>query len=229
MKKTVVIHQPEFLPYLGFFHRLLDADLLVILDHVQYRYRYFQNRNKIKTPRGEQWITVCLKKHPLDTKINEILISKDVDWKNKNLNLIRENYRYAPFFDQIFPFMKELFSYGCERLIDFNMKSIHILNDLFDTKTDIIFSSTLNPKGNKNELLVDILKKVGGTTHLSGTGAKKYYNPKPFEDNHLEVIWQSFTHPVYPQLHGDFITNLSSIDLLFNCGIEESRKKLRNI
>ena len=89
-------------------------------------------------------------------------------------------------------------------------------------------ASSLNPEGKKNELLIDILKKVSAETYLSGVGAKAYMDEKLFENEGIKVIWQNFKHPVYNQLYGNFIPYLSSIDLLFNCGIEESRKTLRS-
>lgn len=231
MGKIVVIHQPDFLSYLGFFHRLLKSDLFVILDNAQYvrgTSKSWMNRDKIKTPQGEKWLTVNVQKAPMGTKINEILLSKNTDWKNKNLNLIKENYRYASFFNEIFPFIEQLYNFDCEFLIDFNLKSMEILMNLFNIEIEIIYASILKPVGKNNEFLVDILRKVNATTYLSGIGARNYYNPEPFENANIEVIWQDFKHPFYPQLYGDFIPYLSSIDLLFNCGIVKSREILRS-
>ena len=186
------------------------------------------NRDIIKTLHGKQWLTVSIQKSPLETKINEILLSKNVDWKRKNLNLIKENYRGAPFFDQIFPLLAQLYDSGCEYLIEFSLKSIRLLMSLFDIQIQTMYASSLQTQGNNNQLLIDILKKVGATTYLSGIGARAYYDPQPFIEANIEVIWQDFKHPEYPQLYGDFIPYLSSIDLLFNCGINKSRAILRS-
>jgi len=230
MNKTVVIHQPDFLPYLGFLHRFLNAELWVILDNVQFvcgTNKSWTNRDKIKTPNGEKWITVAVQNAPRKSKINEIILSKTVDWRNGNLNLIRENYKKAPFFNEIFPYLMSLYSYDCERLVDYNMRSIDMLLELYDVKIDRVIASTLTPTGKSNELLVDILKKVGATRYLSGIGAKGYYDPVPFEKASIEIIWQDFKHPSYSQLFGEFIPYLSCIDMLFNCGIKKSREILR--
>jgi len=229
MGKTVVIHQPDFMPYLGFFHRLLYCDLFIILDHVQYvsKGSGWHNRDKIKTQNGEKWITISVEKAPLNTSIYEIILSKN-DWEKNNLNLIAENYKKAEFFDEIMPYIQELYSFECEMMMDFNLKSIEMLLKLFDIKIETIMASSLNPEGKKNELLIDILKKVSAETYLSGVGAKAYMDEKLFENEGIKVIWQNFKHPVYNQLYGNFIPYLSSIDLLFNCGIEESRKTLRS-
>lgn len=229
MKKTVVIHQPDFMPYLGFFQRFLEADLWVVFDCVQFvaSARSWHNRDKIKTPSGEKWITVSVRKCPRDTMIKDVLLSKEVDWRADNLNLLEASYRKAPFYAEIFPYIEGLYSFECERLIDFNLKSIDMLMGLFGIKIETVLASTLLPEGRKNELLIDILKKTGGTDYLTGTGSKDYLDEGLFEASGIKVHWQAFAHPVYPQLHGEFIPYLSSIDLLFNCGIERSRQIIR--
>jgi hypothetical protein len=107
------------------------------------------------------------------------------------------------------------------------MKSIEMLLFLFDIFVDKVFASSLDVHGKSNELLADILKTVDADIYLSGIGAKAYYDPAPYEAAGIRVAWQDFEHPVYPQQFGGFIPYLSSIDLLFNCGIEQSRRILR--
>ena len=229
-KKTVVIHQPDFLPYLGFFDRLIQCDFFVLLDHVQYvrgTSRSWMNRDKIKTPRGEQWITINVKKASMGTPINQILLNRETDWRKKNLRLMYENYRKALYFEEIFPEMQQLYDFECELLMEFNWRSIQMLMQLLDIQVSTIFSSSLQVHGKNNELLVGIVKALGGGRYLSGIGALDYYCAKPFDEAGIEVVWQKFDHPVYSQLYGEFIPNLSSIDLLMNCGIATSRKILR--
>ena len=229
--KTVVIHQPDFLPYLGFFHRFLYSGLYVVLDNVQFVYgtRSWHNRDKIKTPQGEKWLTVATKKNNFSALINEIMLCEGEKFKIRHLNLINVNYRKANFYNEIMPHIENLYSYECEKMIDFNMKSIEILMQLFDTNINYIYASDLKAEGKGNGIIVDILKKVDATHYLSGIGAKNYYEPALYDEAGIKVIFQEFKHPVYPQLFGDFIPFLSSIDLLFNCGIEKSREILRNI
>ena len=230
MSRTVVIHQPDFLSYLGFFHRFLFADIWVILDTVQYMRgtsRSWQNRDKVKTAHGERWLTISLQKSHIRTPINNILLSKN-EWRKNNLNLIKNSYGKAPYYSEIMPFIDDLYSFECEKLVEFNIKSAEMLMGLFNITIETVLASDLQIKGKSNDLLVDILKKVGADKYLSGVGARAYFDPAPFAAAGIEVIWQNFQHPVYPQLYGDFIPYLSSIDLLFNCGIENSRKILRN-
>ena len=232
MSKTVVIHQPDFLSYLGFFHRLLHADLYIVLDDVQFvkgTSQSWMNRDKIKTSNGEQWITVNVKKAPSGTNINEILLSDTVNWRNQNLEIMKQNYKKSDYFKEVFSYIEELYNKKFDKLSDFNLASIEMLNKLFDIKIEIVFSSTLKTTKVKSERLVELLKQVNATHYLSGIGARDYHIDEPFQRASIEVIWQDFKHPVYPQLHGEFIPYLSSIDLLFNCGIEKSREILRSI
>lgn len=231
MKKTVVIHQPDFLSYLGFFHRLLHADLYVVLDNVQYvtgTSQSWMNRDKIKTQSGEKWLTISVNKAPRDTNINDIKINDAVDWQNQNLEFIKQNYRKSPFFDEIFPHLKKLYMLRYEKLADFNMASIMMLLKLFDIIIEIEYASNFITTKTKSERLVEILTQVKATHYLSGIGARDYHVDEPFHKAGIDVVWQEFKHPVYPQLYEEFIPFLSSIDLLFNCGIEKSRDILRS-
>lgn len=228
--KIVVIHQPDFMPYLGFFDRLLKADIYVILDNVQYvrnSSRAWTARDKIKTEKGEKWFKVGTQKTALNTSINEVLISEQNNWRVDNLNLLKENYRNAEYFEEIFPYLQKLYEYKCERLMDFNLKSIDMLMELFDIQIEKVIASDMKATGKNNELVINIIKELGCHRYLSGVGAKDYYVPELYEEAGIEVIWQEFVHPVYPQQFGEFIPYLSSIDLLFNCGIEQSRKIMR--
>ena len=231
MRKVVTIHQPDFMSYLGFFHRLLHSDLYIALNDVQFvsGSRAWTNRDKIKTQNGEKWLTVNIHKAPRGTNINEILLNDSINWKNNNLNLLKQNYRDSNYFYEIFPYIENLYANSFKKLSDFNMASIRMLLGLFDIKIDIEYSSNLNTTKTKSERLVEIVTQVDATHYLSGIGAKNYHVDRPFDDANIEVLWQDFNHPVYLQLHGEFIPYLSSIDLLFNCGIEKSREILRGI
>ena len=230
MSITAVIHQPDFLSYLGFFQRFLCADKWVILDNVQFvtgTAKSWQNRDTIKTAKGKNWLTVSVQKAPFGTMINEIMLSEN-EWRKDNLNLIYNSYRKALYFNEIVPHIEELYAFQCHRLMEFNLKTTSKLMELFDINIESVMASELNPSGKSNELLVDILRKVNADQYLSGVGARAYFDPAPFVEAGIEVIWQEFKHPVYTQLYGEFIPYLSAIDLLFNAGIEESRRILRS-
>lgn len=230
MSRTVVIHQPDFMPYLGFFDRFLKADAFIALDHAQFvtgTSRSWTHRDKIKTPRGEQWITLSVAKAPVGTPIRDIELSRTVDWVTDNLNLLRQNYRQAPHFAEVFPLVERLYENPPRLMADFNLRSIEFLMDLLDARLPWVRSSGLEPQGTSNEMLIDLLKKVGATRYLSGVGARGYMKPELFEKAGIEVVWQDFHHPVYAQQFGDFIPYLSALDALFNCGVEGARRILR--
>ncbi len=135
MSKTVVIHQPDFAPYLGFFDRFLYSDLYIILDHVQFVHsnNSWSHRDKIKTNNGPQWITISIKKTSRYTPISEIIMS-DNNWKDRNLNLIKQNYRKAPYFKEIITLIERLFATETKLLSEFNIKWIKEINKILDIK-----------------------------------------------------------------------------------------------
>ncbi len=232
MTKTVVIHQPDFCPYLGFFHRFKQADFYIVLDHVQFvsnTSRSWTHRDKIKTPAGEKWLTLSVKKAPRLTPINQIELSDTVDWVSDNLNLLRQNYAKAPFYSEIITEVERLYQNPPKLMAEFNLQSIEMLMELVDARLPFVLSSTLDPVGSKNELLVDLLQKVGATRYLSGTGARGYMDEQVFEAANIPVIWQDFQHPVYPQQFEGFIPYLSTLDALFNCGVHGTRELLRGL
>jgi hypothetical protein len=229
-KKVVVIHQPDFVSHLGFFHRFLNANMYIALDHVQFvngSSRAWTHRDKIKTVQGEKWLTVSVKKAPRETSINRIELSTDTEWRQENLRLLEQNYCKAPFYGELMPEIENLYAQPFHLLRDFNMASIEILMDMLDVRIPWVWSSRLDPAGTKNELLVNLLEKVSATHYLSGVGARGYFQPEPFKKAGIEVIWQEFTHPVYTQQYGEFVPYLSVLDVLFNHGITASREILR--
>ncbi|MGY8814407.1 MAG: WbqC family protein [Gammaproteobacteria bacterium] len=229
MTKTVVIHQPDYLSYIGFYHRLIHADLFVVLDNACFSKGGWTNRDKIKTKFGIKWLSLSIEKISLNTPINQIYLSKNSYWRVNNLNLIQDAYRDAKYFDEIFIYIEDLYSAKEEKLIDFNMKSIYLIMKLLDMQVPIQYASSFACEGTKNHLLVNILQMVGATHYLSGNGARSYFRQEPFDKADIKVIWQKFEQPVTEQLYGSFIPNLSTIDVLFNCGIENSRKIIRRI
>lgn len=230
MTRTVVIHQPDFMPWLGFFDRLLRADLFIALDHVQFvtgTSRSWMHRDVIKTPGGPKWLSLSVKKAPFGAPIRDIRLSPEPAWRAANLNLLRENYRKAPCFGEVFPAVEAVYGAGHDGLSEMSLASIDMLSDMLGVQTPRMLSSEMQPAGVNNAMLIDLLQKAGATHYLSGLGARAYLDPALFSQAGIEVVWQDFRHPVYPQLHGEFKPGLSALDMLCNCGSCHSRELIR--
>ncbi|MGO8372493.1 WbqC family protein [Rhizobium ruizarguesonis] len=229
MTITAVIHQPDFASYLGFFQRFLNANLYIVLDHVQFVHgtsKSWTHRDKIKTAQGDRWLTVGIRKPRLGTPINAVELATGTGWIDQNLSLLRENYRKSAGWSEVFPRIEALYGKRFELLADFNMHFLEGILEMLEITMPTVRSSTLNPEGHKNELLVELLRKVGATRYLSGLGARDYMRPELFAAAGIEIEWQHFVHPVYPQPFGEFIPYLSILDTLLNCGIAGTRDLL---
>lgn len=224
----VLIHQPEYLPWLGFFDRIGKADILVVLDDVGYQKNGFINRNKIKTADGWQWITIPVKGRSPNKKIKEVLIDNERDWKNKQLLLIKNNYCKSPNFSQYYTFLKETLEKKWDFISDLDIYLIESVMKFLDINIPIIRSSSMKVEGTKNKLLVNICKKVGADIYISGLGAKGYLNEKIFEENGIKVVFRNFEQQKYnQQFNNNFEPQMSILDLILNHG-KESKNIIKN-
>ena len=217
--KTICIHQPDFLPWLGFLHRLTQSDVFVLLDNVQFLKRGWHHRDKIKTVHGVQWLTVPVKnKGRYRQLLLETEIDNTVDWRREHLNTLHHAYSRAACFSLYYPVLEEIYRQDYRLLTDFNISLLNFLLQTFGIEIEILRASSLQSTGHSNELLIQIIREVGGQRYLTGTGAKEYLNESLFASAGIEVMWQNFNHPVYPQLFGNYEPYLSSIDYVLNCG-----------
>ena len=224
---VVSVHQPQYLPWLGYFDKISRSDVFVLLDNTQYKKREFQNRNKIKTPKGALWLTVPVQtKGTRHQKIREIAISNDANWQRKHWQSIEWNYRKAPFFLQYKDEIQALYGSVYDKLNILNQSCVRLLMRLLNISTPIVLESDLDVRLTRTDRIIDICQKVGGTSYLSGTGGKAYLDENLLLKSGIELKYQDYIHPVYSQLFDEFVPYLSVIDLLFNCG-KESLKILR--
>ena len=225
----VAIHQPNYLPYLGFFHKLSLVDTFVIMDDTQYD-KKFTNRNKIKVPGNWIWLTVPInKKHKfVANKIVEI--NNEENWQSDHFEKINRSYSNSEFFKKNYKtFFEKIYSKKWDHLFTLNYELIIQLIDWLDIKIEVIKESELNINGNSTERLVNISKKIGAETYVSGIGGKEYMNEKMFETNNIKIEYQNFKCPIYKQVfNSEFIPNLSIIDLLFNIGPKSLSKLKQN-
>ncbi|KHE93340.1 MAG: WbqC family protein [Candidatus Scalindua rubra] len=213
----ITIHQPQYLPWLGYLDKIDKADVLVILDNVQFKKNEWQNRNRIKTVHGCQWITVpVLYRFP--EKINEVKINNKENWRRKHLQALITNYSKSTYFDNYKRFFEDIFSRNWDRLVDINVEIIKFIISALDLKTRLVMASELKLREEPTERLIDICKTLNGNKYLAGKDGDKYMDLELFDKEGIEVIFQDFKHPVYNQLFGDFEPYMSAVDLLFNCG-----------
>jgi len=218
----VAIHQPNYIPWLGYFYKMAKCDYFVYLDSVQYpRGQSFAARNRIKTPTGPIFLTIPISvPHGHQGKISYLDVEfADLKWKAKHLRTIQLNYKRAPFFEEIFELYRSQLEHH-HQFVELNIGLIETFAEYLEIRSKRVrLSNILKTTRKKNELIIDICKKIGAETYLSGTGGGKEYNDENLLNQHgIKLVYNDFKHPVYPQLWGDFIPNLSIIDLLFNCG-----------
>lgn len=218
----ISILQPGYLPWLGFFEQIYRSDIFVIYDDVQYDKDGWRNRNRIKTSKGTQWLTVPVHvnfgEHPL---VNEVKIDNSQDWKKKHLSSIRQNYSKAPFYRDYIGIFEETYSKTWDYLIDIDMYFIDRLGEYLGVKDKkIVKSSRLRLKGDRMGRLIALCKRFKADTFYEGTAGRNYIDEDCFSRNGIKVEYQDYEHPVYDQLYGDFVPYLSTIDLLFNHGKE---------
>lgn len=213
------IHQPCYIPWLGYFHKIAGCDLFVFLDSVQYAKNSLTNRNRVKTASGWCWLTVPVQRKSLtDTKICEVEVSNATDWGERHWRTLKQNYAKAEHFDEYRSFFQEALSTRWVHLAELNKYMIRGVCSLLGLEARFVDSSSLDAQGEKTELLVNICREVGADTYLSGRGAKGYMVEERFREAGIALKYQDFVHPEYRQLYGPFIPSLSIVDMLFNEG-----------
>lgn len=213
----ISIHQPNFMPWLGFFDKIAKSDVFVILDDSQFQKNVFLNRNKIKTANGAQWLTVPVQ-GGIHKKINEILIDNTKNWKKDHLRTLELAYKKSKNFSKVFPEIKEIYDRQIwNKMIDLNLAVIYWMIDVLNIRGQkIILSSNLKVRGKGSEMLLDIVAQINGDTYLSGSMGKDYLDESIFRSNGIKIIYQDFKEQEYKQCWGDFTSNLSAVDYIFN-------------
>ena len=214
----VAVHQPQYLPWLGYFDKIDKADVFVLLDTVQFKKNEWQNRNKIKTAQGWQWLTVpVLYRYP--QLIHEVTINDNVNWQHKQRQAMVSNYKRAPYYEMLEDFLEGIFSHSWQSISQLNGEVVRRLATILGIDTPIYVASDLGEfPQDPDERLIAITKHFGAGTYLAGMGGRGYMNLDIYDKDGIEVIFQDFKHPVYHQLFGDFEPFMSVIDLIFNHG-----------
>lgn len=212
-------HQPVYLPWLGLFHKIALADAFVSFNQVQYLPKDWNNRNMIKTSSGAIWLTVpVLKSGHRDKTISDIEINNDLPWQRKHWKSIMLNYRNAPYFDKYASFFEGVYKREWKYLTELNEYMLKEFLKFLKIEVNYLNASQYAFQGKKSGLVLDMCKKLKADVYIFGALGQGYADVESFKRDGIRVVFQEYRHPVFPQLHGGFISNLSIVDLLFNCG-----------
>ncbi len=224
---VISCNQPYFFPYPGFFLKIRLSDISVIMDSVQFpRGGTWLTRNRLKNDKGIFWINVpVIKKGRGLQRIDQVEIAEEFYRPKKILRSIEMAYRWAPYLKDHITFLEDIFNNKRFKfLFDLNYKIIRYVMDYLSLNTQIILLSELGIDAKGEDLIIEIFKRLNGKTFLSQIHARSYLNPDRFKAEGIDLRFFRMPKLVYPQLWGDYIQNLSILDLLLNCG-----KKARDI
>ena len=227
MTKVVVAHQPQYLPYLGLYNKILQSNKFIFLDDVKFKNSSWHARTIVKNHEDHivQLIIPCSKKNSSSQSIKDIKIS-DNKWKRKHLKILETIYKNTKNFNEIFKIIFEIITVKSDYLIDYTIPSMIVFLEKLGYSRKQIFIQSEEGKidGDKNEFLINLTKKFNGNKYLSGLGGKDYIEEKKFASNNIIHKFNDFKHPNYSQLGNKFIPKLSIIDAAFNIGTTKLKK-----
>jgi WbqC-like protein family len=217
----VSINQPCYLPWLGYFDRIVKSDLHVVLDHVQFEKNSVTNRNKIRTAEGWQWLTVPVRTKGRfgDLAVNLIEVEDNRRWADKHWKSLEQHYRRAPYFPEHAEFFREVYTRPWRRLFELISETNRYIFGALGMAPVIRFSSEFGLQSRKEELVLDLCRAVGATHYISGPFGREYLSLPAFESAGIGVTFHDYQHPTYDQAYPGFQPHLSVVDLLFNHGL----------
>jgi len=220
MAKIVTMHQPNYLPWIGLFSKISLADCLIVYDRAQYEKNSVVNRNRIRTDKGSEYLTVPIGRCPTGTRISDISLPPDNTWKRQHWRRIHDNYVKAPFFKDYAGFFERLYQDDFRCLCEMNERILLYLLSCFGLHVEVVRTSQLDvgPGLYKTDLMIAYLKAAGADVYLSGPSGKNYLEAEKFPKSTIALEFFKFQHPVYQQRYAGFEPNMSAIDLLFNVG-----------
>jgi hypothetical protein len=216
----VAIHQPHYLPWLGYLHRMARVDLFIVLDHVQFERGNYQNRTQVRVNCAPHWLTVPVQQRSQKERIVEKMIDGSRPWGRAHFETLRRAYGQAGYFGRYATELRAILDRDWQRLVDLNEQTLGFLRDAFDIRTPLVKSSELGVEGAKSELVLNLCKAVGASALVVGLGGSRHYLDRAaFAQAGIGLEMHEFAHPVYNQRGGGvFNAGLSALDLLFNYG-----------
>jgi WbqC-like protein family len=226
----VTIHQPEHLPWLGFFAKAASADQLILLNTVPYRHGYFQNRNRLSHDGKPTWLTVPVRhRGHLSKPIREIEIDeRGRRWRRQYLGRLEDALRNAAHAEDVLMPLTRIIEQASGELCDLNLRIIGLLSELLDVQTPAKLASELDVGGSSTDLLVGLCERTGADVYLSGPSGRDYLDLEHFRRRAIAVEYFRFAHPNYPRGREPWMEGLSSVDLIAHVGIERARDVLRH-
>lgn len=220
--KIVAIHQPNYIPWLGYFYKIYQCDTFVFHDDVQFSKKGLHNFHYIKTKDERLRLKIPVDEHQ-GMLINEVIMKNNLNWKGEHLHRMKDSYSKAPYFAEVYDDFEKLFTSEQSNLALFNAEIIQFICSKFGFTRNFIFASELNLKSVKEVKVLDINTTLGASVYYSGTGASVYQNESDFIGKGIELKYSTFKPFIYPQFWGNFEPNVSVVDYLMNCGYDLDR------
>jgi hypothetical protein len=221
---TLVVLQPGYLPWLGFFDQMNQADVFVYYDDVQFDKHGWRNRNRVKGPKGPVWLTIpVLHKGRSNQLINAVEVRNEQPWRAKHIRSIKELYAKAPFTKDYLDGLEDALSSPAGQLVDICYATTNYFRGILGIDTPTFLSSELGICGDRSQRLINLCKHFKADTYLSGNSAQSYLDTDAFTAAGIDVEWQNYQHPVYDQFHAPFVSHLSIIDLIMHMGPDSKR------
>ena len=214
---NVAMHQPNYIPWCGYFSKMYACDLFIIADDLQMSGgKSFVYRNRIRTWHGVIWLSI-----PTNRSINDRILDikfADNKWSKQHLNLLKHSYKRTRYFDEVFSMLEPIYNNSGEFLVDYNIILIKTIATYLGINCEIAMTSKIKSSYTKDDRIIDLCKKTGCDTYISGKGGQNYQDPEKFKAAGIKLDVRIYEPIPYPQIHGDFIPGLSIIDALFNLG-----------
>ena len=224
------IHQPDYLPWLGFFHKVALSELYIVFDDCEFSKPSWTNRVRIAVEGEAKWLTVPVYFRGKSSQlIKDVRINSSTTWEKKHFETIRQNYQKAPFFSELFELLEPTYQKKFDFLIDLNMHFIRTMFSVLELNPSIVFSSELGCQDFRaTERLIQLLSRSGSATYVCGMGSGGYLEPELFAKASIELAYQQFDQWEYPQIKSkDWIPGLSIIDAVANCGVEAISREIQ--
>ena len=217
--KIVTAHQPAYMPWLGLFHKIMLADVFIIMNNVQFEKNSYINRNKILQNGKSVWLTIpVVKKDYKNKTISEIEVTNNI-WKKKHFKTIRQAYSKSFYYNEVMPIIEDVYNVNSKYLIDYTNRAFFNIISYLEIGTTIIMASDLNISSSKLEYVIELTKKLAGDLFIFGSYGEDYADTNKLKENFIIPYFQRYNHPEYKQFNSnEFISHLSVLDLLFNYG-----------